>query len=118
MRHFYKDPDLYPQAGSVYEYDSQEARDQYGPARLLSMTSIEVNAHLSPATSYQKELAALNAVYQADVEKFNKAFAIAYLADGPEQDAKQAVIRSQYEARKTLHAANVVALKSQYGIGV
>lgn len=68
--------------------------------------------------SYQQALSALNATYQIDVEKFNRAFAIAYLSDGPSQESKQAAIRTQYEARKVQHAADSAALKVQYGIGV
>lgn len=66
--------------------------------------------------TYQERLSALNIAYQLDVDMFNKAFAIAYLADGPTQEAKQATIRSQYLARKSQHTANIAALKIEYGV--
>jgi hypothetical protein len=69
-----------------------------------------------PPPTYRQALDALNLAYQADVEKFNRAFAIAYLSDGLTQEPKQAAIRSQYEARKNQHAADSSALKVQYGI--
>lgn len=112
-RFFYRNP-----AGLKFEFESEEDRNKYGPPDLVRMTQEEVDAHLNPAPTYLQALAALNAAYQLDVDKFNRAFAIAYLSDGPEQEAKQATIRTQYEARKSLHAANVNALKTQYGIGV
>ena len=105
-------------SGDVYAYKTQAEKDRYGVPGLIAMTPEEVAAHLNPAPTYSQALAALNAAYQLDVDKFNRAFAIAYLSDGPEQEAKQATIRTQYEARKSLHAANVTALKAQYGIGV
>ncbi|MBO2926639.1 hypothetical protein [Metapseudomonas otitidis] len=69
-----------------------------------------------PGPDYQQELSALNAAYQADVDKFNRSFAIAYLSDGPSQESKQAAIRAQYEVRKTQHANDVIDLKIKYGV--
>jgi hypothetical protein len=103
--------------GKVFAYENEADRNKFGPAGLVRMTQEEVDAHLNPAPTYSQALAALNAAYQLDVDTFNRAFAIAYLSDGPEQEAKQAIIRTQYEARKNQHAANVTALKTQYGIG-
>jgi len=112
-RFFYRSP-----SGVKFEFDNEEDRNKYGAPDLVRMTQEEVDAHLSPAPTYSQALAALNAAYKLDVDAFNRAFAIAYLSDGPEQEAKQATIRTQYEARKNQHAANVTALKTQYGIGV
>lgn len=68
--------------------------------------------------SYQQALLALNSAYQMDVDKLNRAFAIAYLGNGSSQESKQSVIRLQYEARKIQHANDSTALKIKYGIGV
>lgn len=68
--------------------------------------------------TYQQALSQLNSVYQQEIEGFKQAFSLAYLADGVSQESKQAAIRGQYEARKTLHIANIAALKAQYGTGV
>ncbi|BCD89690.1 hypothetical protein PSm6_60970 [Pseudomonas solani] len=65
---------------------------------------------------YLQALAALNAAYQADVDGFNRAFSMAYLADGTSQDTKQTTIRAQYAARKSQYAADVAALKLSYGV--
>ncbi len=83
------------------------------PGEFFSEEPIEIRP---PAPTYQSELAALNAEYQADVDKFNRSFAVAYLSDGLSQETKQATIRAQYEVRKTQHAENVAALKTRYGI--
>lgn len=92
-----------------------EGPGDVGPDEYYSESPIEV---LPPAPTYQSELADLNRSYQSDIEGFKQAFSLAYLADGPSQDAKQAAIRAQYEARKSLHAANVAALKAKYSTGV
>lgn len=89
--------------------------DEVGHGEYYSEAPIEI---LPPAPTYQSELAELNKVYQADIENFKQAFSLAHLADGPSQEAKQTAIRSQYEARKTLHTANISALKLQYETGV
>jgi hypothetical protein len=104
-------------AGEVYSYESLEDRDLFGPSDLVEMTTPEVDAHLNPKPTYQQALALLNSAYQLDVEKFNRAFALAYLSDGPPQESKQAAIRAQYEVRKTQHASDAEALKVEYGIG-
>lgn len=87
--------------------------EDVGPGEFFSEEPIEIRP---PAPTYHSELAALNAEYQADVDKFNRSFAVAYLSDGPSQETKQATIRAQYEVRKTQHAENVAALKTRYGI--
>jgi len=69
-----------------------------------------------PGPDYRQELVALNSAYQADVEKFNKSFAIANLSDGPSQQSKQAAIRAQYETRKAQHESDVINLKTKYGV--
>jgi hypothetical protein len=104
-------------AGEVYSYESLEDRDLFGPSDLVEMTQPEVGAHLNPQPDYQQALASLNSSYQMDVDKFNRAFAIAALSDGPPQESKQAAIRTQYEARKAQYTSDVAALKVQYGIG-
>lgn len=71
---------------------------------------------VAPARTYKQELDLLNTIYQADVAKLNNAFALTMLADGPNESTKMAAIRVQYEARKTQHAANIAALKIEYGV--
>lgn len=71
-----------------------------------------------PVITYQQALSELNAAYQREVDDFNRAFATAYLADGPTQESKQAVIRAQYLARKASHAVDVQNLKDAYASGV
>lgn len=68
--------------------------------------------------TFQEALKSVNLAYQSDVDKFNKAFMTAYLADGPEQETKQATIRAQYVARKAQYAADVQTLRSQFESGV
>jgi hypothetical protein len=65
---------------------------------------------------YKQALDSLNSAYQADVAKFNNAFALALLSDGPSEATKIAAIRPQYEARRTKHTADLAALKTQYGV--
>lgn len=108
----FKSPD-----GTVFEYVSIQDAETFGPPGLVLMTDQEVAEHLNPQPTYQQALASLNSAYQLEVDKFNRAFAIAYLSDGPSQESKQAAIRAQYENRKTQHAADVEALKTEYGIG-
>src|SRR5690606_2865876 len=69
-----------------------------------------------PLLTYKQALDILNGTYQADVSKLNNAFALTLLADGPSEATKMATIRSQYETRKTQHAANIAALKIEYGV--
>jgi hypothetical protein len=104
-------------AGDVFAYETQEDREQFGSPELVAMTPEETGAHLNPKPTYKQALELLNSSYHLDVEKFNRAFALAYLSDGPPQESKQAAIRAQYEARKTQHASDVAALKVEYGIG-
>ena len=70
----------------------------------------------APPVTYKQALDTLNITYQVDVAKLNNAFALTLLADGPSESAKMATIRVQYEARKAQHAANIAALKLEYGL--
>lgn len=114
MRYFYRSPD-----GMVYEFDSQEDAETYGPSGIIRMSESEVNDHLasqgSPRT-YKKDLAELNSAYQEDVLKLNQAYSLASLSNGPGESVKISTIRSQYESRKALHSSNIAALKSEYGV--
>ncbi len=69
---------------------------------------------LPPSPNYQSELAELNREYQSDTESYKQAYSLAFLADGPQEQSKQAAIRDLYTARKALHAANLAALKEKY----
>lgn len=103
--------------GEVFAYETQAERDLYGSAGLIAMTPEEVDAHLSPATkTYKQAVSLLNAAYQADVAALNNAYSLTLLADGPSEVAKMAAIRAQYETRKTQHAADLAALKLEYGV--
>lgn len=113
MKYFYD-----PKYDGIRAFESDGSQDHLITTDMRELSQVEINNHLNPSPSYQSELASLNRAYQADVESLKQAFSLAYLADGPSQDAKQSAIRAQYEARKTLHAANVSALKAQYGAGV
>lgn len=66
--------------------------------------------------SFQKALTDLNTEYQNDIQKLNSAYSMAILVDGASEAAKIVNIRAQYNSRKELHAANVVALKLAYGV--
>lgn len=73
MRYFYKDLN-----GQVYEYESPEDREQFGPYDLTLMTDQEVESHLSPpspvdvvpvsVTMRQARLALLQAGLLSQVE--------------------------------------------------
>lgn len=65
---------------------------------------------------FNRLLAAANVEYQKDVDSLNKAFSLAVMFDGPTEEAKKANIRTQYAARKTKYAADVAALRAQYGV--
>lgn len=106
-----------PGSQELYAY-TQNQIDSGCAEGATEATAEEADAFLNPAPTYQQLLIGINAAYQSDVDKFNRLFAIAYLSDGPSQEAKQASIRSQYEIRKSKYAADVAALKSQFGIGV
>lgn len=98
--------------------DKQGFRAVSGPDEVqedeyYSVSPIEIHP---PAATYQSELTELNAAYQLEVDKFNRAFAVAYLSDGPSQESKQAAIRAQYEVRKAQHANDVIDLKIKYGV--
>lgn len=66
--------------------------------------------------TYAQALAQLNSQYQADVDALNRAFTLAYLSDGPSQEAKQTSIRAQFSTIKTQYSANLAALRSEYGV--
>ncbi|UZS00944.1 DNA-directed RNA polymerase [Pseudomonas phage vB_PsaM_M1] len=85
------------------------------PGVAEEFVSGDVTIDPQPLT-YKQALDALNLNYQADIAKLNNAFALTLLADGPSEATKMAAIRAQYEARKIQHAANVAALKLQYGV--
>jgi hypothetical protein len=110
-RFFYRSP-----IGVKFEFESEEDRNKWGAPDLVRMTQEEVDAHLSPPVTYNQALDALNANYQADVDKFNRSFALAFLADGPSEARKMADTRAAYEVRRTQHAANIADLKLEYGV--
>lgn len=98
--------------------DMQGCRSVAGPEEVGEnefYSEVFVEASPPPKT-YQSELNELNYAYQLEVDKFNRAFAVAYLSDGPSQESKQAAIRAQYEVRKTQHANDVIDLKIKYGV--
>jgi hypothetical protein len=103
-------------AGDVFAYENQAERDQFGPDDLVAMTEAEVSDYLSPPETYQHELGLLNAAYKLEVDKFNGAYALTLLSDGPGEAAKLAAIRAQYEVLKADHAASIAALKIKYGV--
>lgn len=67
--------------------------------------------------TYQQELAAINTGWQSKVDGYNKAFALAALSDGPNEESKKAAIRAAYETDKQQNTADRAALKAKYGIG-
>lgn len=74
-----------------------------------------VDAPIKTKTFWER-LDEINKSYQKDVDKFNKAFMLAYLADGPEQDNKQATIRTQYAARRDQYNTETSVLKHEFGL--
>lgn len=65
MRHFYKDP----VTGEKYEYDSVEAREQYGAPDLVAMSSEEVAVHLAPpAPTPEQIIEAMRTAIQAHMD--------------------------------------------------
>jgi hypothetical protein len=102
--------------GEVFSYETQTERDKFGADDLVLMTQAEVIAHLSPPATYTQALDSLNAAYQDDVDKFNRSFALASLADGSSEAAKMSATRASYEARRAQHTANIAALKLEYGV--
>jgi hypothetical protein len=110
-RFFYRSP-----SGVKFEFDNEEDRNKYGAPDLVRMTQKEVDEHLSPAPTYSQALAALNAAYKLEVDKFNRSFALAFLSDGPSEASKMAATRTAYEVRRTQHTANIAALKLEYGV--
>jgi hypothetical protein len=108
---YYLDPAL-----GVRAFEEDGSQDFLITPEMRPMTPEEVAAHVSPPLTYKQALDALNANYQADVDKFNRSFALAFLADGPSEASKMAAIRTAYEARRTQHTANIAALKLEYGV--
>lgn len=105
------------ETGDVCAFETEEDRLEWGSPDLLEMTPEEVDSHLNPAPTYQLELSALNAAWQAKVEGYNKSFALAALSDGPSEEPKKAAIRAAYEVDKAQNTADRAALKAKYGIG-
>lgn len=101
--------------GAVFYYDDEQVSQGYG-SDMEPMTPQEVQEHINPRPTFQKALARLNEVYQADLQKLNASYSMAILVDGTSEAAKVANIRAQYAARKDLHTANVAALKLEYGV--
>ncbi len=100
-------------SGVVISYTEEEVLAGYGTG-LEELTQGEIDVHLNPPSSYQQELAELNRAYQSDTESYKQAYSLAFLADGPQEQAKQAAIRDLYTARKALHAANLASLKARH----
>lgn len=76
--------------------------------------SFEQEVWAAVGTSYEEELAVLSSDYQKDVDAFNRAWATALLADGPNEAAKLAAIRTQYLTRKDQYSADYAALRNKY----
>jgi hypothetical protein len=106
--------------GDVVQIPQKAYRNASGQTLVLDATEsppagfTEFTPILGP--TYKQSLDALNAAYQMDVSKFNNAFALALLSDGPSEATKIAAIRTQYEERRTKHVADLAALKTQYGV--
>lgn len=66
--------------------------------------------------TYQQVVADINAAYQADVEGFNRAYALAGLSDGATQETKQATIRAQFIARRTQYISDLAAARTEYEV--
>lgn len=65
--------------------------------------------------TFAEAVAQLNTAYQADVAILRDAHAGAALAGGANQATKQAVITTQFTARKAKFLADSAALKAKYG---
>lgn len=102
--------------GEVFAYESHEERELYGSSDLIAMTHEEVDAHLTPALTYRKAVDWLNAAYQADISELKNAYSLTLLSDGPSEAEKMANLRARYNTRKTQHAAELAALKLDYGV--
>lgn len=100
----------------VMAFESDGSQDFLITPEMREMTEQEVVSHLNPQLTYKEALDLLNLIYQSDVAKLNNAFALTLLADGPSEASKMEAIRSQYNARKTQHVANIAALKIEYGV--
>lgn len=108
--------------GNRTEIPQSACRDSYGNILVLDAGQAIPDGYevFMPdgRPTYQQALFDLNRAFQTEVDGLKQAFSLAYLADGASQEAKQATIRSQYEARKALHVANVATLKAEYQTGV
>lgn len=104
--------------GYAVRDDNQGYRAVSGPGDVLAgeYYSEELIEILPPAPTYQSELSALNAAYQAKVDGYNRAFAIAALVDGASEESKKLAIRADYEAAKLQNATDRAALKAKYGL--
>lgn len=69
-----------------------------------------------PGPTYQQELEELNAAWQQQVDVYNRAFAVAALSDGPQEESKKLAIRADYEAARLQNTAARAALKTKYGM--
>lgn len=108
---YYEDP-----AVGIRSFEADGSQDFLITPEMRELTLSEVDAHLNPPATYKKALDALNTTYQADIDKLKSASALTLLADGPTEDAKLATIRTQYEACRAKHTADLAALKTQYGV--
>lgn len=86
------------------------------PSTHILLTEQEIDSRINPSMTFSQALAVLNAEYQKDIDVYNKAFATAILADGPNEESKKLAIRAQYNARKSQFATDYAALRAQYGV--
>lgn len=87
----------------------------YGEAPPDGYSLIDEPPAEDSAKVFSRLLSSVNADYQKDVESYNKAFSLAIMFDGATEEAKKTNIRAQYSARKVKYAADVAALRAQYG---
>ena len=64
MRFFYKNTN-----GLVFEYETQQDREQFGSSDLAAMTDDEVAAHLAPPPTPEQVIEAMRAAIQTHIDK-------------------------------------------------
>lgn len=107
---YFKDAD-----GKIYAFDSDQVAQGYADG-LTPLTEQELYDILNPPSTYQKELAEINARWQKKVDGYNRAFAVAALSDGPTEESKKLDIRAEYELARSKNTSERSALKAKYGM--
>jgi hypothetical protein len=95
---------------AIYAFESDGSQDHLIREDMISVTEVEANAILGQPLAKEQRIAALQAAYETDRDKLNKAWLSALIADGVEETARKAAIEAQMSDLDAQLEADILAI--------